>query len=373
MSLAPSSPRQGGTHVLPRAATVLPIAAVAAAAAVGCGTVKHASVSTTVAQTTTSTTTALSTPPSSANPGFLAHASNGVLFIQWTRTGNSVTGTLSESYTDQANAAQVTNASHSFTGVISGSSITLTLDSGDNWNGTLTNSGVSLSYAGSDGTLHTFAFNNATVDDYNTAVAGTATKSRSAAHAQAQQHATQQAQQTLNGEATAIVSDISSLRTDLSQLNTDLSQVPTDLAQMRSDLTTQKSDLNKLLVARASGCQNGADYQVSSTDNYQVTSTDDYQITSTDAYSLDNDQQAISDAVLALLSDKQKEIRGQSALPTYTPAALPSTGEIQKTTNTAIATAKAAKMKWNLDLALVKQLDAASNDYAAEANRACGN
>src|SRR5437763_960168 len=81
------------------------------------------------------TTTPPSQPASaSSQHGFLATASNGALFIQWTRTGDTVRGTLSESYTSQSDPTQAQSESHSFAGVISGSSVTLTLDSGDNWN-----------------------------------------------------------------------------------------------------------------------------------------------------------------------------------------------------------------------------------------------
>ncbi len=99
-------------------------------------------------------------------PGYLAYASNGVLFFQWTRTGNTVTGTLSESYTDLSNPAQVSHESHTFTGVINGSSITITLDTGDNWNGTITGSSVTLNTPpGSDGRISSFDFRPATVAD----------------------------------------------------------------------------------------------------------------------------------------------------------------------------------------------------------------
>lgn len=311
--------------------------------------------------------------PGSTQPGFLAYASNGVLFIQWTRTSDTVTGTLSESYTEQSNPAQVTNASHSFTGVISGSSITLTLDSGDNWNGTLTSSALTLSSTASDGTVSTFTFNTATVADYNNAVAAVAARGNATAGAQAQAQATQQAQQDLNQDTTTLATDISTLQSAVTQLNTDLSQVPTDLAQMRADLAAQKEDLRHLLAAPASGCQDGADYQVASTDNYQVTSTDDYQITSTDDYSITNDQQAVGQAIAALMADSQKERAAQASFPGYTPSGLPSRSEINQTITSASAAAKAVKATWNGYVATVKQLDATSNGYAAQANRACGN
>lgn len=316
-------------------------------------------------------TTATPSSPGSTQPGFLAYASNGALFIQWTRTGDTVTGTLSESYTEPSNPAQVTSESHSFTGVISGSSITLTLDSGNNWNGTLSSSALTLSYTASDGTLRTFTFNQATVSDYNNAVAAVTAQGHAAANAQAQAQATQQAQQDLDQDATALATDMTTLESAVEQLRADVRQVPADLAQMRADLAAQKKDLNHLLVAPASGCQNGADYQVASTDNYQVTSTDDYQITSTDAYSISNDQEAITQAIATLRSDSQKERAAQASLPSYTPSGLPSRSQINRAATSASAAARAAKTTWNGYLTTVKQLDTTSNGYAAQASRAC--
>ena len=52
-------------------------------------------------------------------------------------TGDSVRGTLSETYTNPSNPTTPQAESHSFTGIVSGFSITITLDTGDNWNGTL--------------------------------------------------------------------------------------------------------------------------------------------------------------------------------------------------------------------------------------------
>lgn len=193
--------------------------------------------------TTPTTTSAPPPSPAESQPGYLAYASNGVLFIQWTRTGDNVTGTLSESYTDPSDAAHVSHESGSFTGVISGSSVTLTLDNGDNWNRTLTSSGVTLSYTGSDGTLHTFAFSSGTVAEYNAAVEGITAKGNAAQSEQAQRQATTQAEQQLGSDASTLSTDVSNLQADVTQLDSDLAKVPADLDQMRTDLATQKRDL----------------------------------------------------------------------------------------------------------------------------------
>lgn len=309
-------------------------------------------------------------PPVVASPpGFLANASNGVLFIQWTRAGNTVTGTLSESYTSQSNAAQVLHDSYSFNGVVSGSSVTLHLDSGENWNGTL-GSALTLSYTAADGTLNTFTFNKATVAAYNAAVTQLAAQARGVGNAQARAKTTEQEEDNLNQDASSLTSDVSNLQSAVKQLGSDLNQVPADLTQMRNDLATQKKDLNQLLTG-ALGC-NGGEYQVADSDNYQVTSSDDYQVTSSDAYTINNDQQAVATALATLSSDAHNEIAAQAAMPNYSPAGLPSASEISEASSAASAATRTDKATWGGFLAIVKQLDATSNSYAARAREKCG-
>ena len=75
---------------------------------------------------------------------WLAEGSDGVAFLQWTRTDDSVTGTLAIAHREfsageEQPRYEVEAESISFTGVIDGSSVTLTLEQGfgftTNWNG----------------------------------------------------------------------------------------------------------------------------------------------------------------------------------------------------------------------------------------------
>jgi hypothetical protein len=318
-------------------------------------------------KTTTHTTTSQS---GSSQPGYLAVASNGVLFIQWTRAVDTVTGTLSESYTSPSNSAQLTHESDSFTGVVSGNAVTLKLDSGVDWNGTLSGSSVTLSYTANNGTLSTFTFKQASVAAYNSAVSRLTADATNAASAQAHVRATQQTEQSLNADATAVTSDISDVQNSVGQLGTDLKQVPSDLAQMRDDLASQKKDLDQLIAAGRSGCQDD-EYQVADSDKYQVTSSDDYQITSSDAYTINNDRQAVTQAISTLTSDSRDEQTDQAALPGYAPAGLPSASQISRAISSASGSVQAMTNTWNGYLTMVRQLDAASNGYSAQARNTC--
>jgi len=334
--------------------------------AVGCG--GHTAMHSTPKVPTASKTEASSA--SSSQHGFLAIATNGALFIQWTRTANAVQGTLSEVYTSLSDPTQAQSASHSFTGVISGSSVTLTLDSGDNWNGTLNGSHVTLSYTSSDGSLQTFDFGPASVADYNAAVGNVQASSGQAQTKKAQAAATQQADQQVDGDANAVASDLSNIRSGLASLTSHLASVPADITQMRQDLATESSDLRKVLTDSAANVCND-NYQVSGTDAYQVTGTDDYQITGTDEYDISTDFSTVRDALSQAPSDMSKLVRDSALARGYLPAGAPTKQAVATATQQARTAVALAQAKWNGDLATVKQLDAKANSYGAQADAAC--
>jgi hypothetical protein len=306
-------------------------------------------------------------PADSSQHGFLALASNGALFIQWTRTGDSLQGTLSEAYTSQSDATQSQSESHSFTGVVSGSNVTLTLDSGVNWNGTLKgSSNVTLSYAGSDGSLRTFDFHQASVSDYNAAVGNV---HASAGQAQAQK--TQQAaQQQVDGDSTAVANDLSDLQSNVSSLKSSLTKVPGDIAQMRQDLATEVSDLNKVLSDSAATVCND-NYQVSGTDSYQVTGTDDYQVTGTDEYDFSTALSGTKDSIDRVSADLATLRRDSAVASGYLPVGTPTTASVASATQNARTSVVKAQGQWNGYLATVKQLDAKATTYGAQADAAC--
>ena len=130
--------------------------------------------------------------------GLLASPSNGVLFIQWTRTGETVRGTVSEAYTNLNDPTHPTVESHSFSGVISGHSVTLTLDDGTNWNGTLSGKDVTLSLPANDGTLQPFTFSPGTVTEYNAALAQVQARAQAAAQTQTEEQQQTNNEQTLD-------------------------------------------------------------------------------------------------------------------------------------------------------------------------------
>ena len=330
--------------------------------------------------------TSTATPAQPAASGILARASNGALFIQWTLTSSQADGNLTEVYTDPADPTQATTATHPFNGIVSGRSVTITLDDSTKWVGTLDGPNATLSYTSSDGTVHTFTFSPATTDEFNAAVAkvqGGASAAKGAkdqadaAARQAQQEANAKAkaQSSLDDDASAVNSDITSLRASVQQLTTDLGGVPGDLKTMRADLATQAAHLHALLTggSLSNKCTNGAGYQVSSTDNYQVTSTDDYQITSTDDYAITNDLSALDDGIAKLNQDAAQASSDQAASPNLVATDMPTAQAINAAQAAAQAAKAAGETKRGAFLATVKQLDAQSDVYASQADKACNN
>lgn len=108
-------------------------------------------------------------------PGYLATSRQMVSFLQWTRTGTSLTGVLTEAYLTSSH--QVGADSGPITGVLGESSVTLhtsdpnlIADYASTISGTLHGSRLVLSYPGPNGTLTTVPFHLASVSDYNAAV-----------------------------------------------------------------------------------------------------------------------------------------------------------------------------------------------------------
>jgi hypothetical protein len=108
-------------------------------------------------------------PASVGGPGYLERSSNGVAFIQWSRAGNQVAGTFSESYFDPNDPTRFKKQSAKFSGNIEGFTVTLDLDTGSIWTGTLHESRLELGSI-DVGAHSRLAFRPASVADYKRAL-----------------------------------------------------------------------------------------------------------------------------------------------------------------------------------------------------------
>lgn len=103
---------------------------------------------------------------------FIGRASNAVVFIQWTRSGGSVTGSLKEAIS-KAGTLRLESADRSFTGVIAGKGITLNLGGAlgedTTYVGEVKEDGFTLTLPGQGSSLITVSFEPGAVSGYDEA------------------------------------------------------------------------------------------------------------------------------------------------------------------------------------------------------------
>jgi hypothetical protein len=105
-------------------------------------------------------------------PGsFIGHASNAVMFIQWTRSGQNVTGSLREVLTKEPAGSGVTSSGHAFTGVVQGSGLTLDIQGLEDtaYVGEVKGNAFDLSVPGKSKQLITIEFEPGNVPAFNEA------------------------------------------------------------------------------------------------------------------------------------------------------------------------------------------------------------
>ncbi len=118
------------------------------------------------------TSTAKGAEETNGPASFIGHASNAVMFIQWTRSGQNVTGSLREAI-KKAGSLGLESSDKSFTGVIDGKGLTLTLQAalGESHSlvGEVKEPGFTLTLPGQGSSLITVAFEPGEVSGYNEA------------------------------------------------------------------------------------------------------------------------------------------------------------------------------------------------------------
>jgi len=159
--------------------------------------------------TNTTATTAASAAAQSL-PGYLASSSSETIFIEFTNSNGSLSGTVQDAYLS-SDGSQVETDSGSISGTVSGSNITLTVSAGvlgnSNISGTLQSSTLVLSVPQSNGELAAVTFEPASVADYNNAVSTLQSSASETAAAQQQAQARQQAAQAAAAAAAQVKSN----------------------------------------------------------------------------------------------------------------------------------------------------------------------
>jgi hypothetical protein len=136
------------------------VGACAVVALVGCG------------GSTRSTGTSAASPSGAA--AYVGQATNAEVFIQWTRAGNGLSGSLQEAVRAEGGGSGVESSSRAFTGTIDGDGLTLTLNEGLGSTkalvGKMTANGFTMTFPSVGHRLVTITFVPGQVSDYNHAV-----------------------------------------------------------------------------------------------------------------------------------------------------------------------------------------------------------
>jgi hypothetical protein len=120
----------------------------------------------------TPTSTAKGAEEANGPASFIGHASNAVMFIQWTRSGRSLTGSLREAI-EKTGTLSLESADHAFTGTVAGKGITLNLSGalGEStaYVGEVKENGFTLTVPGQGSSLITINFEPGEVSGYDAA------------------------------------------------------------------------------------------------------------------------------------------------------------------------------------------------------------
>ena len=194
-------------------------------------------------------------PNNNDQGGYLATSSDGVTFVQWSESGNSIEGFLQNLYvaTDAEGIPQVQSEELGFSGTLDGGEVSMTfseLGTSRTWTGTLEGDTLTLTIPDGDGTLSTLRAQAATVEDYNEEAqefrqrvaqqaAELAEQRRQSEQRTerivAQQEAVRKADEELGKALDALDEDIGSLQSAIGNINERLEMYAGDINSMRED------------------------------------------------------------------------------------------------------------------------------------------
>lgn len=388
-----------GMGVLVVAVVVLLAGATVGAVATGSDSGQHANTASVMYQAGLPVPSGASIAPSNgANAavpngqrGWVASDPSTAIFLQWTRTGDTVSGSLTFSYLTRNDAQQVSTENQAFSGVLNGDSVTLSLPQGL---GSSTNLAVQIrgaqlvvSWPQQDGTLLPLALNPGAATAYNQAVAdlqntadaraATARSQAAQASASAVQSAEHAAADAAVDHATSTLSDDLGSLTDAATGVTSAIQSTTSstLNQMQADLaTTQKAAAAVESEAKQAGpgdatvCSDAAGVV---SDAAGVDS--DQAGVQSDTTGLNGDLQALQDALATVNPDQQALQQAQQADPGYQPQpARPSQHVISAAISAAQSALRSGASTKANALATAASLDKQANQAATEASKTGG-
>ena len=194
---------------------------------------------------------------------FLESSASDVAFVRWTESAGSLVGTFDYEQADAQSSTGTATTETSLTGLHHDDKISITLSEGlgsyKTFTGSLSGSALSLTFPQPDGQLADSTFHNATVNDYNAAVAklasqalGQASRDAMAASQAGQQDAQRRLDAALAAADTTFVRDLANIADGVHTLQGKdltfkdaLAEGASALAQARADYATEQQDASR--------------------------------------------------------------------------------------------------------------------------------
>jgi len=297
-----------------------------------------------------------------------------------TRNGGQLAGTISGAYISPSDPGGVQILHSSFTGIASGSSVTLTVGGGlfgaTNVTGTMSGSTLMLSLPVGGGELTNLTFYAASVGTYNQAV--TALDRSAAATYQKEQR--QQADQAVVHAASTLTRDLGALAQDAT-FKSQLAAMSRALARTKAALekTQQKAqEIEALAQAHPNGDSGTVCSDAESdvgTDAESDVGTDAESDVGTDAESdVGTEIQTVQGDIVTVQHDLTALESAEAKTPSYHPAGTPSASTVQQAISNAQASIQAAVSTANSDISTANGYVAAAYQAADQAIAAghCG-
>ena len=308
---------------------------------------------------------------------FVGKASNAVVFITWTQSAGQLSGELEQGtlHTDSGSGQEsVATESDSFTGTVSGSSVTLTLSQGlgatSNLTGRLSGSQLDLNYPGQGGGVITLQMQAGTANDYNQDLSGLQSYAGQA-NAQVQQaQAAQQRANSVAADAQTVANDLNNVQSTVSNVN-GTGSVAGDLARMQKDVGQTQADMQHVLgeVGQVDSSTLCGDADTVSGDADTVQG--DYDTIHGDQDSSGGDASNITATIQRLQHDQAALDVDRQSDPGDVPANAPSDAQIAQAIKAAQAKSNGESGTTSSALSQAQAMLNTANGYASKAQNAC--
>jgi hypothetical protein len=326
---------------------------------------------------TTSSAAGSSSPESAGSQNangdgsYLGHASNGIVYVVWTKTASGLVGTLYSDLTQQGSGQEsVDPESSTLTGTTNGSNLTLSLAGGTNITGTLNGSSLLLNYPGQNGAVIELSMRQASTGDYDRALSALQSEVASANSATRQQQAEAATAQQVQQEATSVSNDLAQLNQDAQQgaSGDESSLYTSDLQHERQDVGQTQQDMRHVLNEPGSINVCG---DAGTVDGDEGTVEGDVGTIQGDQGTAQGATAPIDNDISQLTQDEAKLQQDSANYPADIPGGTPSASTVQA----AIASAKNIEGKINrasaAALSSAQQMLQQAKGYQQQADAAC--